>query len=185
MKKLIIDLDDVICGGGFLELVNKFLKTSYTIDDVDGYYFQSLVPEDKLNDFYEFLLDSNMYNYIKIVPNAIEVIEKLNNKFEVYICSSFIIPNVTSGLGKLIKDKCDWIEKNLPFLNYNQMLFMSPKQLINADIRIDDYLKNLNGSGELKILFTAYHNKNIDVAELNNQNIVRANSWLEIENMLL
>ena len=29
MKKIMIDMDDVICGGGFLKLVNDFLGTNY------------------------------------------------------------------------------------------------------------------------------------------------------------
>ena len=29
MKKLIIDMDDVLCGKGFIRMVNEFLGTNY------------------------------------------------------------------------------------------------------------------------------------------------------------
>ena len=34
MKKIMIDMDDVICGGGFLALVNEFLGTAYREEDI-------------------------------------------------------------------------------------------------------------------------------------------------------
>lgn len=36
MKKIMIDMDDVICDGGFLSLINQFLKANYTVEDVKG-----------------------------------------------------------------------------------------------------------------------------------------------------
>jgi len=185
MKKLIIDLDDVICEGGFFTLINKFLNSNYTLSDVKGYYMQSLIDDSKLDEFFEFLLESNMYNYVEVIPNAIEVIEKLNDKYELYICSSFIIPNCEKDLGKLIKNKCEWIKENMPFIKFSQMIFTSEKHLIDADIRIDDGINNLSGKGDIKILFTSYHNTHFKDAELVRKGITRANNWIEIERLLL
>lgn len=36
MKKIMIDMDNVICEGGYLNVVNKFLKTNYKIDKNDN-----------------------------------------------------------------------------------------------------------------------------------------------------
>lgn len=185
MKKLIIDLDDVICEGGFFTLINKFLNSNYTLSDVKGYYMQSLIDDSKLDEFFEFLLESNMYNYVEVIPNAIEVIEKLNDKYELYICSSFIIPSCEKNLGKLIKDKCDWIKENMPFIKFSQMIFTSEKHLIDADIRIDDSIKNLYGKSDMKLLFTSYHNTNFKDDELAKEGIKRVDNWIEIEKLLL
>ena len=38
MKKIMIDLDDVITSGGYLHYVNEFLGTSYKEDDIKTYY---------------------------------------------------------------------------------------------------------------------------------------------------
>ena len=34
MKKIMIDLDDTICTGGYLEVLNEYLGTNYTYDDL-------------------------------------------------------------------------------------------------------------------------------------------------------
>ena len=35
MKKLIIDMDDVLCGKGFIRMVNEFLGTNYQEEDAE------------------------------------------------------------------------------------------------------------------------------------------------------
>lgn len=184
MKKLIVDLDDVICGQGFMNIINQYLNTDYKEEEVKGYYLQDLIDKDKLDDFYRFFFDSNMYNYVVIFPNATRVIEKLNKKYELYICSSFVVPGIGSELGMLLKHKYEWLHTNFPFIKPNQLIFMSSKHLIDADIRIDDRLSNLEGPGSLKILYTSYHNRNITDKELKQLNIIRVNGWLEIEKLL-
>jgi 5'(3')-deoxyribonucleotidase len=185
MKRLILDLDDVICGGGFLNVINMYAKTNYSEKDITTYYLQDLIEKDKLDDFYDFLLTCNLYESINIFPNAIDVIEKLNNKYELYICSSFAVPNLKQGLGIMIKNKYDWLEKNIPFITANQIIFMSSKNLLDADIRIDDRMSNLDGNGSIKLLYTSWHNLNITNEELASKNIIRVNNWLDIANILL
>ena len=56
--------------------------------------------------------------------------------------------------------------------------------VLNVDIKIDDRIDNLNGA-KTKILFTAYHNKNFSDETLEKEGIKRANSWYDIEKLLL
>ena len=51
-------------------------------------------------------------------------------------------------------------------------------------ISIDDKIENLI-NGDIKLLYTAYHNKNISKEELEEKGIIRVNNWLEIEKILL
>ena len=47
-KKILLDIDEVFCFSGYLELVNEFLNTNYKIDDFDDYYIDEVaIPEDK------------------------------------------------------------------------------------------------------------------------------------------
>lgn len=71
-----------------------------------------------------------------------------------------------------------------PFINPNNIIFLGNKSVLNCDIKIDDRIDNLDGA-KTKILFTAWHNKNISKDELNNKKIKRANNWKEIENIFL
>ena len=61
MKKLMIDMDDVICDGGFLTLVNQFLNTNYKIEDVKAYYIQDLIPKERMSEWARFFQGKNIY----------------------------------------------------------------------------------------------------------------------------
>ena len=90
MKKIMIDMDDVICEGGFLSLVNQFLKTNYKIEDIKTYYVQDVIPKEKLEEWSKFFNTKNVYDYCKMVKDAYEVLEKLSKKYEIYIASAYI-----------------------------------------------------------------------------------------------
>ena len=64
MKRILIDVDDVITNqDGWLYVINNFLKTSYTIKDIKGYYIQDLVPAEKKEEFVKFFLTQNTYSH--------------------------------------------------------------------------------------------------------------------------
>jgi 5'(3')-deoxyribonucleotidase len=73
----------------------------------------------------------------------------------------------------------------MPFIKFSQMIFTSEKHLIDADIRIDDSIKNLYGNSDMKLLFTSYHNTNFKDDELAKEGIKRVDNWIEIEKLLL
>lgn len=185
MKILLIDLDDVICDGGFLYLVNQYLNTNYKASDFKTYYIQDTISQDKLDGFYQVLAEKSMYEHTSINPGAIEIIRKLCDIYDVYICSSFIIPNMGRELGNHIKYKYEWLQDNLPFIKPNKILLVDTKHLINADIRVDDRLEKLAGPGSMKILFTTHHNKDITDDELKRHNVIRVNDWYDIGRILL
>ena len=48
MKRLLIDMDDVICENGFIRMINEFLGTKYKSEDANSYYVNDLIPKDKI-----------------------------------------------------------------------------------------------------------------------------------------
>jgi len=186
-KKILIDVDEVICDSGFLYLVNKFLNTNYKIDDFTEYYIDDYVLKDDetKEKFYQYYLQHNSYDYATLLPNAYEVIEKLNCKYDVYICSACVMFCLINNSGKFFMDKYDWLIKTFPFLNPNNFILTNSKNIIKADIQIDDRLSNLEGDISIKLLFDSYHNKNISDSELQSKNIIRVNNWKEIDKLLL
>ena len=164
MKRLLIDMDDVICENGFIRMINEFLGTNYKSEDANSYY---------------------VYDYVNIVKDAPEVIEKLNEFYDIYIITAYIFRDKPEISGSQLKNKFDYLTKNLPFIDPKKFIFLSDKELVDADIRIDDSVDKLKGQAEMKLLFTAYHNKNIADAELKEKKLTRVNSWKEIEKILL
>lgn len=187
-KKLLVDVDEVICFT-MHNAVNEFLKTNYKIDDFTEYYIDEVaIPKDKMSQFNNFLSTYNLYENADIVPNAIEAIEKLSEEYDIYFCTSCINPFDIKNSGNIFKQKYEFLLKAFPFISPKNYIMTSSKQLIKADVIIDDVLKNLDGLCEERILFSSYHNMNITDDELNKVNAKRAgttyrdawNSVLEI-----
>ncbi len=191
MKKILLDVDEVICFSGFLEAVNDFLGTNYEIDDFTEYYIDvAAVPENRMEEFAEFVNNRNLYKDANILPDAIETIEKLNKVYDIYICSSCVNSLDVIGSGRIFKDKYDFLVTKLPFLDPQKFIFTNTKNLFKADIQIDDRLSNLGGEIETKILFPSYHNREITDDELKKNGVIRAGNnwkkgWHEVEKILI
>ncbi len=190
-KTILLDVDNVICFNVFLHAINEFLKTSYTIDDFTNYFIdKAVIPENKFDDFKKYLKTINLYDSANTLPLAIETIEKLNNVYDIFICSSCIDPFDIKNSGKLFMQKYDYLLRILPFMDPNKFIFTNSKQIINADIQIDDLITNFNNDIKTKILFPSFHNTTISNIKLMEQNIIRAGfhwsrGWLNIQKILL
>ena len=53
MKKLIIDMDDVICERNFIDMVNDFLKSNYEQEEIGSYYINDIIPKEKMKEWEE------------------------------------------------------------------------------------------------------------------------------------
>jgi 5'(3')-deoxyribonucleotidase len=192
-KDILLDVDEVVCFSGFLEAVNDFLGTSYTLEDFKDYYIdEAAVPKSQFDEFTRFVSSRNRYKDATLLPGSVESIQKLNEVYNIFICSSCINPFDKPGSGRLFNDKYNFLINTLPFLRPERFIFTDAKELISADIMIDDRLKHLlnNRHVTTRILFPSYHNKEISNQELSEHGIVRAgfdyhNGWQEVENILL
>ncbi|MDD2376890.1 MAG: hypothetical protein PHD15_05370 [Clostridia bacterium] len=184
-KKLMIDMDDVICNGGFLHLVNKFTNKNYTLNDFEKYFLQDIIPETKKEEWINFFANNNMYERACFIGSAFETIKKLNEQYEIFIVTAYLIKDGIQISGGVLEDKFNWLQKELPFINPCNYVFTDNKDIIDCDIKIDDKLSNLTGNAKIKLLFTAYHNKNLTDKELNKKNIKRIHTWEEIADILL
>ena len=103
------------------------------------------------------------------------VVKLLNGRYKIFIVSAAMeFPN--SLIEKLL-----WLNEHFPFISWQQMVFCGSKEIIRADIMIDDHFKNLDFfTGETSLLFTQPHNQ-----LTNSGRHKRIHSWLEIEQLLL
>ena len=190
-KKILLDVDEVICFTGFLDAVNEFFHTSYTIDDFTDYYLEEeAIPKEKLDEFNRFEASRNNYENPTMLPDAVETIEKLSKQYDIFICTSCINPFDISESADALKNKFLFLMKYLPFINPENYIFTSSKELIKGDIIIDDKVSNLETDIETKILFPAYHNTTVLDEELEEKGIIRAgyewrNGWKGVEKILL
>lgn len=185
MQRIVIDLDDVICTGGFLRLVNEFLKTNYTEEDNKGYYLTDLVPKERKEEWEEFYFSHDLYDYVTLLPEVESIMKQLYEKYEIYIVSAYVYKANPLKSGIQTMKKYDWLAKTFPYMDPRRFVFLCNKDIISCDIRIDDKMSNLEGEASKKFLFTAYHNKNYTDEELQEKGIERVNSWKEIAEKLL
>ncbi len=185
MKRLIIDMDDVITCNNFEKAIKKYLGYEYDYSNFTGYRMQDALG-DKKSDFFIWLKDMNYYEEATLVDNCYKVIKELNEIYEVYIVTDYVWPEqeIHPYLGKFINDKYNFLYQNLDFLKPNQFVFTANKKMIKADIKIDDKITNLVGA-KIKLMYTAYHNKSLTEEELSKKKIIRVNNWLDIEKVLL
>ncbi len=190
-KTLLLDIDEVFCFSGMLDAINDFLGSNYAIDDFSDYYIDKIViPEERFDEFNEFLDNRNMYENAQILPYAEEILHKFNNIYNIYVCSSCINTFNVTGSGRIFKDKYNFLITAIPFIKPENFIFTNAKHLFRADIQIDDRLCNFDKSIETKILFPSYHNKNIQDYELKQRGVLRAGydwrtGWLKVADILL
>lgn len=190
-ENILLDVDEVICFAGFLDYANEFMNTNYEIDDIKTYFIDdTIIPQNKIKEYNKFLNSKNIYENAHILPNAIESIKKLNEYYNIIICSACINPYDVENSGKYFKDKYDFLIKTLPFLKPENFIFTNTKNIIKADIQIDDRISNLVNDIPIKILFPSYHNKEIADEYLSSKNIIRAGKdwrtgWQNVLNILI
>ena len=181
-KSIMVDMDDVITTGGFLYLINKYLNTNYTEEDFQDFYMQDIISDKEA--FFKWFKNYNMYDYSTFISDVKEVLEDLSKKYEIFIGTSYIIKDIIKDTGFLLEQKYNFLVEKFPFINPYNIVFLGNKSVINCDIKIDDRIENLDGA-KTKLLFTAWHNKNISQDELDKKGITRVNNWKEIKDILL
>lgn len=182
MKKLIIDMDDVITKTDYFseleKYTNKKLDRSYK-----GFYLEELLGDDKANFFNNF--DKvNFYKNAVLLDDCVSVLKSLNEKYDLYICSTYTWSGALDKSSTHLKNKYDYLYHNLPFIDPNKYIFTSNKNIIKADIRIDDRIENLK-DGDIKLLFSAWHNLDLTDEYLKKLGIMLVNNWKEIKSILL
>ncbi len=186
MQKIMIDLDETIVMDGYLKAVNEYKKTNYQSEDIDSYYVEDILGDEKEAFLDYFYQNINIYQDIKTLPNAIKVIKNLTNYYDVYICAAFVDPRRVLESKKMAMYKYEWIIKNMPFINPKKIILTGSKDLIMCDIKIDDKFKNLQyGYGKVKLLIDHKHNQKYSFEQLNSYNIRRVYNWDQIESILL
>ena len=111
---------------------------------------------------------------VPVMPDSQRVLKALNVNFEVIVIS------LATEFPSSLTDKQLWLTQYYPFISWQQIAFCGSKNLVSADIMIDDHLKNLDHFKGETIMFTQPHNMN-----LKKSGHVRVNSWIDIENLLL
>ncbi len=186
-KRILVDIDDTLINNKWHLAINSFLGTNYKREEIKHYSIDKYVTDnnERLRFFKTFSGD-NFYDGCTVIKDAKRVLKKLNEVYDVYICSACVM-NIGKGLAyaNAYNAKFQILQKHFPFISPEKFIFTNNKNIISADVIIDDSLFNLHGNVPTKIMFGGFMNEDVSDSELKKLNITKVYSWKEIEKILL
>ncbi len=183
MKSIMVDMDDVLTYGNFSKILEDYLGYVPDYDSIKSYYIQDILG-DKKEDFFNKFKDMDLYANATLLPDCYEVLKELSKYYKIYICTDYIWREIVDYAGNNLKNKYNFLYEKLDFIEPKNYIFTADKSVVNCDIKIDDKVCNIDGA-KTKLLFTAWHNKDLTDEELKKENIIRVNNWKDIRNILL
>jgi 5'(3')-deoxyribonucleotidase len=171
MPTLAIDMDGVLANvlERFMDLDAQDSGRRKTLAEIDG------IPElEAFARVREYVRRDGFFRSLPVMPGSQAALEKLNRVYDVFIVSAAM--EFPQSLG----EKYAWLNEHFPFISWEQIVLCGSKRIVNADIMVDDHLKNLDPFPGTTYLFTAPHN-----ARVKSGKHIRVNDWVEVERKLM
>lgn len=162
---LLIDQDDVLADlqGYVLDEYNKLNETNFTYTDITDWNIGQVVGDDSI---YQIMFNPDIYVELPVIKDCKEVLKNLieSDLFNIYI--------VTAAHPAACYNKYKWIKNNLPFFNYDKVIFTSKKYQVKGDILLDDAPHNLEDMKEKgvakPVCLNKPYNKHVNCDRVNN-----------------
>lgn len=170
-KRILVDMDGVLADvySRFFELHESETGERLTVADVAG-----LLEAEAFQNQRKWVSASGFFRNLPVMPGSREVLRRLNDLYWI------IVVSLATEFPYCLTDKQLWLHDNFPFISWQQIVFCGDKNIIKAEIMIDDHFKNLDHFKGRTILFTQPHNMLI-----RNSKHTRVSSWAEIEKLIL
>jgi 5'-nucleotidase len=171
MRRIAVDMDGVLADAysQFIKKHEEEFSEKLLTKDLIGKAEFEVFPNGR-----SYATAPGFFRHLLVIENSQQVLEKLNRKYEVFIVSA------ATEFPNSLLEKHSWLVDHFPFIQWKQMVFCGSKEIVSADIMIDDHFKNLDYFKGETILFTQPHNQKADSGRHK-----RVYSWIEIEQLLL
>lgn len=171
MKRIAVDMDGVIANvySQFIKMHAAEFGKVFSLEEINGRPEAEVFPNER-----KYVNSPGFFRNAPVMENSRHILERLNNHFKIFIVSGAMeFPNS-------LTEKQSWLNEHFPFISWQQMVFCGSKEIIKADIMIDDHFKNLDYFSGETYLFTQPHNKHAHSGRHR-----RVETWLEIERLLI
>ena len=141
---IMVDIDGILntLDTTVLEVYNEDSGDNLRPEAITEYHIEKFVKPEYRENFKNYFLDKRVWRRIEVVKYACEVLNKLWDE-------GYNLIFVTKTECENMVKKRNWLNRNFSFMgadNIRKRLYSAPKkQLIRADIAIDDGLFNLVG----------------------------------------
>jgi 5'(3')-deoxyribonucleotidase/uncharacterized protein with PQ loop repeat len=171
--RIAVDMDEVIADAfdKHLGQYNRRAGANLTKEMVSKEGVAALVPGEDRDHFNAIPHEPGFFADLEVIAGSQEALLELSRHHDIYITSAAM--EVPSSFA----DKFQWMEKNFPFIPASRIVFCGDKNIVNADVLIDDRSRHFKGFRGTGILFTAPHNT-AEAADL------RADNWNDVLHIL-
>lgn len=171
--RILVDMDDTIENLG--ETWVNFLNERYGLDvkwsEIEDWDLHKAFPTLDEMQIYDALFEAKLWARVRPFDGAVDSLKwMIDEGHDVYI--------VTASHPGTVYEKFELVlQRYFPFITPDKLIVIKNKQMLNADILIDDAPHNLIDGGYGKILMTAPHNKKYDAEA---HDMIRVKNWDEI-----
>ena len=158
--RILVDFDEVL--DNLLEKWVAYLNKKYNKDanfrDLKIWDLTGIFPTLTSEEVNRPLYDNALWESLSPRPDSVVYLKKMiDDGHDVLI--------VTSSVYQTIPAKMDWLFKHYPYLSWENVIISSRKQLLQADVMIDDGIHNLVGGNYLKLLYDCPNNRDYNAEE--------------------
>ncbi len=171
--RIAVDMDEVIADSFSKHLgqYNQRAGASLTPEMISKSGMAEMIPGESRDAFNAIPHAPGFFADLEVIAGSQEALLELSRHHDIYITSAAM--EVPSSFA----DKFQWMERNFPFIPPRRIVFCGDKNIVNADVLVDDRSRHFKGFRGTGILFTAPHNAR-ETADL------RANNWNEVLQIL-
>ena len=112
-KSIMIDMDEVIVEGNFSDYLIEFLG-EVDFNKLHSQYRQDLIKgrEEEFKKIYKYknLYKNDNGDYIKPLPNCVNIVKELNEKYDVYIVTAYIWKENVIDAATNLKNKFEYLQ---------------------------------------------------------------------------
>lgn len=159
MDGTIVDFSTPLC-----ERYNALYRTNIRPKDIKKWNLVGCMDFPKAREIYN---SKGFFYNLKPYDNAIEVLQKLNEKHNIVIATK---PETIS----VAIEKYRWIEKYLPFIKFENITMTSYKSTMDFNALIDDNVDYLEQFKGIRICYNQPYNQNCNCDH-------RAYNWENVE----
>ena len=165
-------MDDTAWGlvypNAWIDLFNERTGCDIKYCDIKSWAIDSYIPKEHKELFWSLLEEEELWDRIQPLSDSQKYIKKLNEEYNFYFVTATHWTNATMKARRL--------QRLYPFIDvHKQLIIASKKQMINADLIIDDGEHNLAGFWGNKILYTQPWNQHVNTVK---EGALRVNNWL-------
>ncbi len=171
--RIAVDMDEVIADAfsEHLRRYNERTGAGLTVDTILEKGLKPSIPAEYREIYHQIPYANDFFADLAVIEGSQEALAYLCQHHDVFITSAAMeVPTSFDA-------KFKWMERHFPFIPPSRIVFCGDKNIVRADVLIDDRTRHLQRFAGTGILFSAPHNTKEHVP-------LRANSWAEVLQIL-